>query len=92
MASNSKLWDIAKNITYVHGEVVVLSHRRSDGYPTTLEFGIDYFVYLIENDFVLIRVRSSDGIGWMPAIKIHKIYVLPKSIYRTKKIESLLNP
>lgn len=91
MASNSKLWDIAKNITYLYGEVVVLSHRRNDGYPTSLEFGIDYYVHSIENDFVIVRVRSGDGIGWMSPIKIHKIYILPKSIYRTKKIESLLN-
>ena len=91
MASNSKLRDVAKRyLPYNKGDVVVLSHRRLDGYPQSLEFGVDYYVESVDHDFVNVRVHSGDGIGWMPHIKINQIYILPKAAYRDIKIESVL--
>jgi len=69
------------------GETVVL-FRRKKTYPK-LEDGVEYTIQSIENDFLLVRNHSTDGIGWNQPIKVHKTYVMSKSGLRDIKIDIL---
>jgi hypothetical protein len=92
MATNSKLRDIiSKYLPYREGDLVVLFFRRGDGYPKNLQFGIDYKVSTIENDFLYIQCMSVNGLNWMPPVKINQIYVIPKDAYRDLKIKEILS-
>lgn len=75
-------------ITYNVGETVVL-FRRKKAYPK-LEDDVEYTIQSIENDFLLVRKHSGDGIGWTAPIKVHKTYVISKSGLRDIKIDILL--
>lgn len=93
MARNSKLWDMLKTIDYDIGDIVVLNHKKSNGYPKWLDFGVDYFVVEIDNDF--IRLTDDPNYNSFSSstftAKINKIYLLPKSTRRNIKIDSLLH-
>lgn len=91
MARNSKVWDIVKSCQYSIGDVVVLAHRRKDGYPQSLEFGEDYYINDIDGDFIKITDDRSMLSSSALHAKIHKLYLLPKYFLRDLKIKSLLN-
>ncbi len=93
MASNSKLWDILKKIDYHIGDTIVLNYRKTNGYPKWLDFGVDYFIIDVDNDFITLTddPKYSSLSSSTFIMKINKMYVLPKSAYRNIKIDSLFN-
>jgi ferredoxin-fold anticodon binding domain-containing protein len=78
-------------ITYEVGDEVVLLKRKKTGYPKSIEDGEVYTIKDIENDHLIITKHSSDGIGWLQPIKVHKTYLINKSKLRDIKINSILN-
>jgi len=78
-------------ITYKVGDEVVLLKRKRTGYPVQVEDGVTYIIKDIENDNLLIAKHSSDGIGWLQPIKVHKTYLINKSKLRDIKINSILD-
>ena len=72
------------------GDKVTLFRRKGNGYPASIEDGVEYFVEYIENDNLLVRRHSTDGIGFLQPIKVHKTYMVKKCILRDIKINSIL--
>lgn len=77
-------------ITYIIGDEVVLLKRKKSGYPRSIKDGEVYIVTSIENDQIIVSQHSSDGIGWLQQIKVHKTYLINKSKLRDIKINSIL--
>jgi hypothetical protein len=78
-------------IDYEIGDGVVLLKRKKTGYPRGVKDGEIYLIQEIENDHLVIAQHSSDGIGWLQSIKVHKTYLINKSKLRDIKINSILN-
>lgn len=73
-----------------HTNDIVTIFRRKGKYPKLIEDNIDYTIQSVENDFLLVRKHSSDGVGWMQPIKVHKTYMIHKEYLRDIKIDLLL--
>lgn len=89
MANRSKLWETVNSIDLKVGDVVMLSHKRSDGYPKFLEFGKEYEIFSIEgtDKISIFVVGGPKGIRFT----INRIYLMPKSDLRDYKLKSLFN-
>jgi hypothetical protein len=79
-------------ITFDIGDEVICFHRKSNGYPKAIEDDITYIVKNIDSDgHIYVSKHSSDGIGWLQPIRVHKIYMIPKYVLRDIKLNSLLD-
>ncbi len=77
-------------IAYNIGDEVVLLRRKKSGYPRAIKDDEVYIIQNIENDQVIVSQHSSDGVGWINPIKVHKTYLINKSKLRDIKINSIL--
>jgi hypothetical protein len=85
--------DIIKRqiVKYSVGEQVVLFRRKSNGYPKFIKDDVYYTIKKVEDDSIYISIHSSDGVGWLQPIKVHKTYMMSKSLEREIKINSILD-
>lgn len=90
-----KKWKIKDKINqgeifYKVGDEVVVIRRKKNGYPRGLKDGVIYIIRQIENDHLVVAQHSTDGVGFLQPIKIHKTYVCSKSLLRDIKIDDIL--
>jgi hypothetical protein len=52
--------------------------------------GVEYTVRHTDNESLSVAVHSSDGVGWMSPIKVHRSYMVPKSIWRDWRLTLIL--
>lgn len=78
-------------ISYVKGEKVVLFRRKSNGYPKAIKDGIEYTIRDISGEVIQVALNSSDGVGWLQSIKVHRSYMIPKYALRDINLKKLLN-
>jgi hypothetical protein len=92
MDLNWKLKDMIRRglITHQIGDKVSIFRRKDNGYPRTIKNDVEYTIRGIENDFLIISIHSTDGVGWVQPIKVHKTYMVSKSLIRDLKLDSIL--
>lgn len=73
----------------VDGEVV-LFRRKSNGYPSSIKDDIVYTIRRVEGESIEVAIHSSDGVGWLQPIKVHKTYMIPKYALREANLKLLL--
>jgi 6-phosphogluconate dehydrogenase (decarboxylating) len=78
-------------VSYVKGEKVVLFRRKSNGYPKGIKDGIEYTIRGIYGEGIEVALNSSNGIGWLQSIKVHRSYMIPKYALRDINLKKLLN-
>jgi len=88
-----KISDMIKKgmITYHVNDEVVLFRRKSNGYPSSIKDDVEYTIKQVEGDAIYVALHSSDGVGWLQPIKIHKTYMIPKYALREVNLKKLLN-
>jgi hypothetical protein len=87
-----KIKDKIKNgqIDYCVGDTVFIFRRKKSGYPRGIVDNIEYTIRSIDRDVINVAVHSSDGIGWMQPIRVHRSYMIPKSIWRDMRLSIIL--
>ena len=86
--------DLIKNgtVPYNLDDEVVILKRKSNGHPRSIKDGVSYFIKGIDADGHLhVREKSGDGHGWMQPIRVHKMYMINKSVLRDIKLNSLFD-
>ena len=78
-------------ITYQLDDKVVIFRRKSNGYPGGIKNDIDYTIKRVEGDAIYVAIHSSDGVGWLQPIKVHRTYMIPKYALREVNLNSLLS-
>ena len=93
MSQEWRLADMIKKgmIPYAIGDKVVVFRRKSNGYPKSIKDNIEYTIKRVENQSIEVALNSSDGVGWLQSIKVHKTYMLPKYILRDINLKKLLD-
>ncbi len=88
-----KLVDKIKSgaVTYSPGDELLLIRRKGNGYPNSIKDDERWFLKKVDNEFLIIAMRSGNGIGWLQEKRIHKTYFLPKYYLRNLKLEELLS-
>jgi hypothetical protein len=77
-------------VAYSPGDELVLIRRKSNGYPNSIKEDERWFLKKVDNEYLIIAKRASDGIGWIQEKRIHRTYFIPKYYLRHLKIEELL--
>jgi len=87
-----KIKDMIKSgeIRCVPGDKVVIFRRKGSGYPRAIQDGVEYTVRNTDNDALYVAVHSADGVGWMKPIKVHRSYMVPKSLWRDWRLTLIL--
>lgn len=79
-------------VPYLDGDEVVVFKRKTNGHPRALKDGVSYFIKSVDADGHLhVREKSGDGHGWMQPIRVHKMYMINKSVLRDIKLNSLFD-
>jgi len=79
-------------ISYNVGDEVVIYKRKANGHPRSIKDGVNYVIKHIDSDgHIIVAQHSSDGIGFLQSIRVHKMYVINKSLLRDIKLNSLLD-
>jgi len=79
-------------VPYNIGDEVVILKRKSNGHPRAVKDGVVYIVKQIDLDgHITVAQRSSDGVGYLQPIRVHKMYLINKSVLRDIKLNSILN-
>lgn len=88
-----KITDMIKKgiITYQVESKVVLFRKKSNGYPTGIKEDVEYTIKRVEGEAIYVAINSSDGIGWLQPIKVHRTYMIPKYALRDINLKKLLN-
>jgi len=76
---------------FLEGDEVVVFRRKNNGHPRALKDNETYIIRKIENDSLIVAHHSSDGVGFLEAIKVHKTYMISKRYLREIKINSILD-
>lgn len=78
-------------IQYNIGDEVVIYKRKESGHPRSIKNGITYVIRHIDSDgHIIVAQHSSDGVGFLQSIRVHKMYMMNKSVLRDIKINSIL--
>jgi hypothetical protein len=87
-----KIKDMIKSgqIRCKKGDKVVIFRRKKSGYPRAILDGVEYTVRNTDNDSLYLAVTSTDGVGWMQPIKVHRSYMVPKSLWRDWRLTLIL--
>lgn len=87
-----KIKDMIKSgeIRYIEGDKVVIFRRKKSGYPKAILDGVEYTVRHTDNESISVAVNSSDGVGWMQPIKVHRSYMVHKNLWRDWKLSLIL--
>lgn len=79
-------------VSFVEGDEVVCFTRKGNGHPRAIKDGVTYIVRSVEHDGHLsVAQHSTDGIGFLQPLRVHKIYMIPKRILRDIKLNSLFD-
>lgn len=79
-------------INYETGDEVVVYKRKQNGHPRAIKDGVIYIVKGVDSDgHLLVAQHSTDGVGFLQSIRVHKMYLINKSILRDIKLNNLLN-
>lgn len=78
-------------ISYSVGDEVTVYRRKSNGYPAGIKDDVVYTIKRVENDAIYVAIHSSDSIGWLQPIKVHKTYMITKMALRNIKLNSILD-
>jgi hypothetical protein len=79
-------------VPYNVGDEVVILKRKSSGHPRSIKDGVTYIVRGIDSDgHLIVAQHSTDGIGYLQSIRVHKTYMIGKSILRDIKLNTILN-
>jgi len=79
-------------MVFEEGDEVICFHRKSNGHPKAIKDGITYVIRHIDSDgHIIVAQHSSDGVGFLQSIRVHKMYMMSKSALRDIKINSILN-
>jgi hypothetical protein len=74
------------------GDEVICFCRKSNGHPKAIKDDTVYTVKNIDSDgHIYIAENSSDEVGWLQQIRVHKTYMIPQYILRDIKLNSILN-
>jgi hypothetical protein len=84
---------IKRGIIYFRiGDEVICFCRKSNGHPKAIKDDTVYTVKNIDSDgHIYIAENSSDEVGWLQQIRVHKTYMIPQYILRDIKLNSILN-
>ncbi len=78
--------------TYNKGDEVSILRRKKNGYPVAIKDGVTYIVKDVHSDgHLIVAQHSLDGIGFLQSIRVHKMYMMNKSLLREIKLNSLLD-
>lgn len=78
-------------ITYQVNDKVVLFRKKSNGYPAGIKEDVEYTIKRVEGEAIYVALHSSDGVGWLQPIKVHKTYMMPKYALREANLNRLLS-
>jgi len=79
-------------IEFQEGDEVICFHRKGNGHPRSIKDGITYVIRHIDSDgHVIVAQHSSDEVGFLQSIRVHKTYIIPQYILRDIKLNNLLN-
>lgn len=77
-------------VTYNIGDEVVILKRKSNGHPRGIKDDVVYTIKSIDMDgHINVREHSSDGVGWLQPIRVHRTYMINISILRDIKLDYL---
>jgi hypothetical protein len=87
-----KIKDMIKSgeIRCIEGDKVIIFRRKKSGYPKAILDGVEYTVRHTDNESISVAVHSSDGVGWMQSIKVHRSYMVHKNLWRDWKLSLIL--
>jgi hypothetical protein len=78
-------------IKYNVGDEVTILTRKKNGHPRGIKDGITYIVKSVDLDgHLMVAQHSSDGVGFLQPIRVHKMYMMNKSLLRDIKLNSIL--
>jgi len=75
---------------FLEGDEVIVFRRKNNGHPRALKDNEAYIIIKIENDSLIVAQHSSDAVGFLEPIKVHKTYMISKRYLREIKINSIL--
>ena len=79
-------------IPYNVGDEVTILRRKKNGHPRSIKDGVTYIVKSIDMDgHITVAQHSSDGVGFLQPIRVHKMYLMNKSLLREIKLNSILS-
>jgi hypothetical protein len=87
----SDIWKLKQDIiqnrfTFQKGDMVSVSHRKSTGYPARMKDGVLYEVHSTHGEYLEIYDPKHSQ-----TFRVHRYYVLHKTILRDRKIDEILN-
>jgi hypothetical protein len=78
--------------TYNKGDEVSILRRKSNGHPRSIKDDKIYIVRDVHSDgHLTVAEHSLDGIGFLQSIRVHKMYMMNKSLLREIKLNSLFD-
>ena len=88
-----KITDMIKKgmITYQVDSQVIHFRKKSNGYPSGIKEDVDYTIKRVEGEAIYVAIHSSDGVGWLQPIKVHRTYMIPKYALREANLNRLLD-
>lgn len=79
-------------INFKEGDEVVCFFRKSNGHPRAIKDGVVYVVKSIDLDgHMMVAQHSSDGVGFLQPLRVHKMYMITQSELRNIKLNSILD-
>ena len=79
-------------IQFEEGDEVVCFTRKGNGHPRSIKDGVTYIIKTVEGDgHLTVAQHSTNGIGFLQPVRVHKIYMVPKQILRDIKLNSLFD-
>ncbi len=74
------------------GDEVICFCRKSNGHPKSIKDGVVYVIKHIDLDgHLMVAQRSSNGVGFLQPVRVHKTYMINTSELRNVKLNSILN-
>jgi hypothetical protein len=89
------IWEIQDKIkrgfiSYKLGDEVICFVRKNNGHPKAIKDDVVYLIKHIDLDgHLMVAQRSSNGIGFLQPVRVHKIYMIKKSDLREIKLNKL---
>lgn len=87
-----KLIDMIKRgiISFQKDDSVYVFRRKKNGHPRALKDNEEYFIRNIDSDSLFVAKHSTDGVGWLAPIRVHKTYMMNKNTLRDIKLNLIL--
>jgi hypothetical protein len=79
-------------ISYNLGDEVICFVRKNNGHPKAIKDGVVYVIKHIDLDgHLMVAQLSSNGIGFLQPVRVHKTYMINKSELRNIKLNYLFD-